>query len=216
VEYDEAETVYPVKYKGGGVKDFVFPYAALLLKPRDQERAADNWRLVAKLLLALNNSENYVSIVYRYQAYRALKFLSAADDLDIPAELPIWESHQRFVSACRRFKRGKSRSIQAKLFATLCLLVRYCAGEEPIKRSKGGGGGGRAVDQPEVIMHTVPDVAQMHTVDDPEDPFLLPGYYEIVRTDTRDEGEELGGPAPGEAVTAMETWLLEDQAVARP
>lgn len=172
--------------------------------------------MVAQLLLALNNAENSVSTDHRYQAYRALEFLSAADYLDIPAELPIWESHQRFVSACRRFKRGKSRSIQAKHFATLCLLVRYCAGEEPIKRSKGGGGGGRTVEQPVVITHAVPDVAQTHAVDDPEDPFLLPGYYEIVRTDTRDEGEELGELAPGEMVPAIETWLLDDHDVDRP
>lgn len=211
-----AGLVNPVKDKNPGLNRHGVPYAAFWLKPRDSERASDYWRLVAQLLLALNNVDNEVSEGHCYGAYRALEFLSAADYLDIPTELPVWESHQRFVSACRRFRPGKSRSIQAKHFAKLCLLVRKCAGEEPAKQSKGGGGGGRTVDQPEVITHTVPDVAQMHTVDDPEDPFLLPGYYEIVRADTRDEGEELGELAPGEMVPAIETWLLDDHDVDRP
>ncbi|EOC5473180.1 hypothetical protein ACM760_05085 [Pseudomonas aeruginosa] len=197
-----------------GVKIFGFPYASFLHILRDYENGQDYERLLAQVLVATQKTPTDRHVDQRYRVYLEISKLCGLRFFTIPPELKIWGTTEEFVASCRVFLPSKSSSGNAKSFAAIARLVRYCNGDSP--RTGGGGGGYRGKrkqdDQPDLI-HYITEDPRGFVLGDPDDPDQLPGHYDILggHTDTVE-----GDLAPGEMSPSTEIWVLDDDGFERP
>lgn len=209
---ESAKSKNPVLNKG--VKNFGFPYAALWHVPRDTESKLDFERLLAQLLVAVQQQGPDHLYLQRYAVFLDLRRLCELRHFSIPAELNVWGTTTSFVASCQVFSQGESRSEHAEFFASICRLVRYSYGKEPPTRSGGGGNRGRRtkLDRPE-LTHLISEDSRGFVLGDPDDPDQLPGHYNIL-TEQSDSYE--GELAPDELSPPVEIWVLDDDGSERP